>query len=305
MSIDIVMATYNGAKFLPQQLESLEAQTHQDWRLLIRDDGSADKTTDIIHKFAARHPGKVVFFDNQNKRLGAKANFGQLLSVASADYVMCCDQDDVWMPDKIAKTLAKMQEMEQKYGKDIPLLVHTDSTVTDASLNVTHKSFGAVLKRNRDEPKFEKVLMQGVIQGCTQMANRKLVEKASPVPKDAEMHDTWMGLVASATGHVGYLAEPTVLYRQHDANVYGARIDNKKTWQQKVRSVNSAMKRHINQAQALLEQNGDDLTPQRRQVLEDFVHLNEMGSAQKKITLLAHGHLREPLWKNADVVFWR
>lgn len=307
--VDIVMATYNGEKYLPQQIDSLLAQDHSNWRLLIRDDGSTDKTTDIIHQYAARHPQRIVFFDNQQKNLGARGNFGALLNATSAPYVACADQDDVWMKDKISATLARMKEMEKHYG-DKPLLVYTDSAVCDAALNVTNASLHDHWKFPRKAQKLERLLVQPMVQGCTTLSNRKLVEAAMPVPDKAIMHDAWLAMVAAATGETGFLDRPTLYYRQHDANVFGAGITSKeppskRSWEERVARVGAVMDRNMEQAKLLLDQVGDKMLPERRKMVEDFLHLSQEPRFLKGAKLLANGHVRVTLKSNLGMLFWR
>ena len=129
MRLAILLGTYNGGRFLREQLDSLFAQTMKDFQLYIRDDGSTDDTMLIVKEYQQLHPN-IVKVEDEGKNLGAKGNFERLLALTDADYYMFCDQDDVWLPDKIEVSFAKMKQMEQRYG-DIPLLVHTDLEVVD------------------------------------------------------------------------------------------------------------------------------------------------------------------------------
>ncbi len=139
--IDILLATYNGAAFLNQQLGSVENQTHRNWRLIVRDDGSTDKTPGIIEAFRARHPDKVVVLRDDDGNLGLVRNFSRLMEHAGAGYVAFCDQDDVWKPEKLELSLQKMRSLETEHGPERPLLVVTDLSVVDEDLQVVHLSF--------------------------------------------------------------------------------------------------------------------------------------------------------------------
>ncbi len=135
--INILLSTYNGSKYLKEQLDSLLSQTYKDIEIIVRDDGSSDDTLDILKSYDIK-----LLETKQN--LGAMGSFAELLSYAVAnsdsEYFMFCDQDDVWNSQKIEKTLEKMQGMEEKFG-DIPLLVHTDLEVVDEELNTINSSF--------------------------------------------------------------------------------------------------------------------------------------------------------------------
>ncbi|MFB3042511.1 MAG: glycosyltransferase family 2 protein [Candidatus Poribacteria bacterium] len=222
--IDIHLATYNGAAFLNQQLGTVENQTHRNWRLVIRDDGSTDKTPEIIEAFRARHPEKIVVLRDEDGNLGLVQNFSRLMEHAGAGYVAFCDQDDIWKPEKLELSLQKMRDMEAEHGADKPLLVFTDLTVVDEDLRNIHPSFWCYQGVRPDQCNtLGKVLFQNVVTGCTALMNRPLVEKSMPIPGGAVVHDWWVALVAVAFGAAGYIAQPTVLYRQHRKNILGAR----------------------------------------------------------------------------------
>ena len=133
---------------------------------------------------------------DRNQNLGAKESFSELLKYAmensNSEYFMFCDQDDVWSSDKIEKTLAKMQEMEQQFG-DISLLVHTDLEVVDESLDTINSSFMDFQKIDPMKNKFHNLLIQNTLTGCTVMINRKLAQMCLPMPDGGIMHDWWIG----------------------------------------------------------------------------------------------------------------
>jgi glycosyltransferase involved in cell wall biosynthesis len=222
-TIDILLATCNGASYLPEQLDSLLTQTYHGWRLLVRDDGSSDRTREILENYRFRYPELIMVIPNEGQKLGACGNFGRLLEQSDAPYVMFCDQDDFWLPDKIETTLAAMQELERQHGLTTPLLTHTDLKVVDQRLTVICES---LWRFQRTEPqrltKLNRVLLQNPATGCTMMINRALRDLAVPIPKQAWMHDWWLVLVATAFGRVAAVASPTVLYRQHGQNDCGA-----------------------------------------------------------------------------------
>ena len=134
--IEILLATYNGEKYLEEQLASIENQTYKNWRLRVHDDQSVDATWRILKDFQKKHgEEKVILKKNIPASGGSKNNFIGLIQASDADYMMCCDQDDVWHKDKIEKTYRRMRQMEKRYGKDLPLLVYTDLKVVDSDLN--------------------------------------------------------------------------------------------------------------------------------------------------------------------------
>src|SRR6266540_3047829 len=122
--LDILMAVFNGGDYVAKQLDSIFEQTYQNWRLLVRDDGSSDGTVILLNQFINVHPDKIKLISTDNPNLGAFRNFSELISHSKADYIMFCDQDDVWLPRKIEISFQRMEELESSFGKDTPLLVH-------------------------------------------------------------------------------------------------------------------------------------------------------------------------------------
>src|SRR5512140_193663 len=139
--IDVLLATYQGGAYLPAQLDSLLAQAHGDFHVLVRDDGSTDETRAVLERYAAQHPNRITVLPADGQRLGAAGSFARLLGESRGRYVMFCDQDDVWLPDKIALTLATMRELGRAHGEAAPLLVSTDLEVVDEQLGVIDESF--------------------------------------------------------------------------------------------------------------------------------------------------------------------
>ena len=222
MSLEILLATYNGETFLPELLDSLLRQSYAGWQVLARDDGSTDATRQILHDYSTRYPGKFSILQDDEQRLGACASFTRLLDHSRADRFLFCDQDDVWLPEKIALTMQKMDELEARHGQ-IPLLVHTDLRVVDRNLQPICESFWRYQHLNPNWCNIHQLLVQNNVTGCTTMINRQLKAAALPIPGDAIMHDWWLALVASVLGVISHVETPTILYRQHGANSCGAR----------------------------------------------------------------------------------
>jgi glycosyltransferase involved in cell wall biosynthesis len=221
-TVEILLATFNGAPFLAQQLDSIIEQSYTDWHLTVRDDGSTDGTPDIINNYLTRYPDRITQVTDTDTNLGACGNFGRLLEYSRAPYTMFCDQDDVWLPEKIALTLEEMQRQEAVADPDSPVLVHTDLMVVDRDLRVLGKSLWAWQQTDPDSTTLNRLLMQNNATGCTMMVNRALLDLALPIPAAARMHDWWLALVAGAFGRSGVVREATVLYRQHGSNDSGA-----------------------------------------------------------------------------------
>jgi glycosyltransferase involved in cell wall biosynthesis len=222
--VDILLATYNGERHLEDQIRSVLGQSHSNWTLFIRDDGSTDGTVNIIDSFEKKYPGKIVVLRDGDGNLGYKKNFSRLLEKSTADYIALCDQDDLWVAEKISLNLDKMRSLERMHGSATPLLVFSDLKVVDEDLEVISESFWKYQCLDPDTANsLNRLLIQNVVTGCTAMINRSLKELSLPIPVVARAHDWWIALVAAAFGAADYIEQPTVLYRQHRENTIGAK----------------------------------------------------------------------------------
>ena len=308
-SIAIALATYNGSRYIARQLDSIFAQTASDWVLLIRDDGSTDGTAGIVKKYQEAHPGKITVIEDGRKNLGPRDNFGRLIECAEAEYLMFCDQDDVWLPDKVERTLARMQKLEQRFGRDIPLLVHTDMTVADEDLRPIAPSFWEYQKMDpRRGEHFQRIFIGNVANGCTVMINRKLRDIALPIPPGAIMHDWWLALVAAAFGKIDFIPDQTVLYRLHGRNVVGASPWSLNYLFQKLMQVHDrkalleCLIETGKQAEAFLSRFGPLLTDANREKVNAYAGLAEQGPINKRFLVIRHGFLRSGLIRNISLL---
>jgi len=223
--ICILLGAYNGSDHIKAQLDSILAQHHVNWELLIRDDGSQDNSRTILEKYAARDPRISLVKDNLGNK-GALGNFSLLMEKAvhgSGDYFAFSDQDDIWCPEKLSAQLGLMCKAEAN-DKKTPVLVHSDMEVVNASLGSISSSFMKYQGiRHKGSDPLKVLLIQNFVTGCTVLVNRKLLEIALPVPSEALMHDWWLGLCAAAFGQVRFIDKPLVRYRQHANNVVGAK----------------------------------------------------------------------------------
>jgi glycosyltransferase involved in cell wall biosynthesis len=219
------MATYNGQRFIERQLDSILTQSWTDFRLIIGDDASTDKTPDILSDYAKKFPDKISYIPYEDN-VGANANFARLLEVSDADYIMLADQDDIWLPDKIADSMHAMQELEKEFGKDLPLLVTSDLTVIDENENQLHASWKKYVGISQKSYSLPHLLIRHAFLGCTLLFNKELLILATPIPLEAGMHDYWLTLVATVLGKIKSLDHSTILYRLHKRNVVGARQYN-------------------------------------------------------------------------------
>ena len=221
-SIAILMATFNGEKYIREQIESILHQSNQDWELFIHDDGSTDQTVEIIRQYEEANPNKIHVVEGSAAG-GAKKNFIYLMKNVSAPYIMFSDQDDVWLDEKIEKTYDTIRQTEKRTGKEKPVLAFTDLKVVDQELNTVAERMSKSQQLNPRRTTFKESLIQNVVTGCTLMINRSCAEK-SLAGFDMDkiiMHDWWLALVASYFGKITYVDEPLILYRQHGDNSVG------------------------------------------------------------------------------------
>lgn len=218
----VLLSTYNGEKYLAEQLESLVAQKDVDVEILVRDDGSKDGTIAMLDEWQER--GALSWYTSAN--LGPGRSFIHLLQTAKpGNYYAFCDQDDVWMAEKLRLTMDKMNAVEaDNPGK--PVIVHTDMNVVDESLNVIHESFWRSSGLRPDILcTFPYLCTCNSVNGCTIVMNsaaRELILEKY-VEHDIIIHDVISALtVAYYGGIIDYVDAPTVLYRQHSSNVVGA-----------------------------------------------------------------------------------
>jgi Glycosyl transferase family 2 len=224
--VEVLLATYNGARFLREQLDSIIAQDYGNIRVLARDDGSNDGTVEILDQYAKRFPDRFRLMPASAPTGSAKNNFLLLMKASRADHICFADQDDVWLPDKVSRTKHAMDQLQSRWGTKVPLLVFTDLHVVDDRLKILHQSFWSHMNIDPDRmERLAKLMVQSVVTGCTAMLNRPLLELSLRMPDEAFMHDRWIGLLASFMGKSNGLRVPTVLYRQHEHNVLGTGRD--------------------------------------------------------------------------------
>ena len=221
--VAILMAVYNGMKFLPEMLSSLQEQTYKNWTLYIQDDLSTDDTVKFLEE-KSLEDDRIQVVPN-DKKLGAMGNFMSLLNTVDAPYYMFCDQDDVWLPNKIELSLNLIKQKEQEFGSETPIIVHTDLKVVDRHLQEIAPSFW---KLSRIDPNllvsFNEQAGHNLVTGCTMLFNQSVKKVSQHYNQNVLMHDVWVLLCAlKNAGKVFAIDTPTILYRQHGNNTLGAR----------------------------------------------------------------------------------
>ncbi|WP_242499771.1 glycosyltransferase family 2 protein [Bifidobacterium pseudolongum] len=223
---EILMATYNGAEYIEQQIASIQQQTLRNWTLSISDDCSTDDTLDIITRLA-RQDARIRIVSHDVHHGSPQANFNALMAQASGRYVFLADQDDLWHADKLALFMQRLHSTEAQYGSDTPLLAFSDLMVVDAHNDVIAPSFLRFIGRDPHRTQLNELLAQNLVTGCATAMNAALRDVIRSIVTHSDgdhmvMHDWCYALVAAALGHVVYVNQATVNYRQHGDNAMGA-----------------------------------------------------------------------------------
>ncbi len=296
----ICMATYNGAEYLEQQLESLHRQTCQDFLLFVHDDSSTDRTIEILKDWEKSGKLNMILLDDELCFHDSSRNFVHLLSEAEKrwgdfSYYMFCDQDDVWKDDKVAVTLKRMRQAEKKYNQ--PILVHTDLEVVDESLRSISSSYLRYRSINPRITALNRLMIQNVATGCTMMWNRKLNRILQWENTKPAMHDWWITLVASLFGRIVFLDRSTILYRQHDDNVVGATKVNSISFVihrlSNLQYVRMKFKQSVQQAGNLLRIYGKKCDKEEKMLLKQYSRLYEVNKIKRTYLVLKYKFLKQ------------
>lgn len=272
MKVAILMSTYNGEKYLKEQIESLQKQTFEKWELFVRDDGSTDNTVSIINKLQTKDP-RIHFIDDEKVQLRPMKSFLYLLSKVSADYYFFCDQDDYWLSEKL--------DLMLKMGKlDKPQLVYCGLKCVDQNLKPLKNDFENMMGTIWDYSRF----IGNDMPGCVMMFNSKLRDIVISSTKNYEgivMHDWWIALIAQTFGTIEFLNKKLILYRQHGNNSIGAGKNGsliKKILQRGViKKQKNLVYQTYNQSLVFYNTFKDQLTENDKVFLEDYINSPNKG----------------------------
>lgn len=211
--ISIAMATYNGEKYISQQLDSILRQTVADFELVICDDVSLDATFDIL-KLYKEKDSRIKIFRNE-KNLGFKKNFEKAISLCTGEYIALSDQDDIWTENHLEILLNAMNDN---------VLACSNVEFIDSSgvrLHIRLKAKDYWVSPN-SEKQFLQLLHNNYVQGCTAIFRSEILQRILPIPESAEYHDYWIAFMASLVGHIAYIPASLVLYRRHEETITGS-----------------------------------------------------------------------------------
>ncbi|MBV8780348.1 MAG: glycosyltransferase family 2 protein [Phycisphaerae bacterium] len=288
--VSIALCTLNGERYLPEQLDSYEKQTHLPDELIICDDGSNDRTRDIIASFASRAPFEVRCAANE-RSLGVVANFEHAISSCTGDLIFLSDQDDFWLPDKIARMLEAF-ENRPSIG-----LVVADATVADASLNplgYTHwegMRFNRRLQRQTCADPLGAMMKMCIFSGATMAFRAKLRPMLLPFPT-GWLHDRWIATAIASVAGIELIQTPLTLYRQHATNAIGGGRFSNVDFALKHRDLpESVFDREANMYAAIIERIGESSDAKTRRRL-----------AEKVAFLRRRGQMRNRTWTRLPMI---
>lgn len=291
MNVDILMAVYNGEKYIAQQIESIINQSYSDWTLHIRDDASTDTTRVIIRQYAGKYPDKIKFFSNLENSGSPKANFFELIRNSDADVIFTCDQDDIWERDKIEITLKEFENTTK------PLLVHSDLKVIDNENNVLFNSMIKTQHINISRTGLNQLLVQNIVTGCTMAFNKALADLLVE-PELMPVHDWWIAATASIFGSIKFIDKPTIKYRKHNDNACGPQNMNSpkyiaKRASDKNRAENMLRLGYIMALELLEKYN---VPYKYKAMLKEYSTMEEKSKIKKIATVLKYG-----IWKSGFI----
>lgn len=292
--IQILMALYNGAAYLSEQLESIAVQSHDDWQLLVSDDASGDSSLEMIHAFAAwQNPGQVQMINGPCQ--GASANFMHLLrhSDPQADYLAFSDQDDVWLPHKLERAIKALAELPPAR----PAFYCSRTLICNAQLGDRRLS-----RSPRRALSFRNALVQNVAAGNTIVLNHAgatLARAASARAPAVVMHDWWLyQIITGFGGGVIYDEEPSLLYRQHHANEIGAHHGIQARISRIAQVLQGRFRRWNEINVAALSIMANDFTQENRAALEAFAENRTAPLPQRLRALSRSGVYRQSVMGN-------
>lgn len=215
----ILMATYNGEKYIREQINSILMQSFTNWELLIRDDNSSDDTMRILEEYE-ENEARIKILRDDFGNVGPCANFDLLMQHCLVEdaYFMFADQDDVWNPNKIELSTKKIIDVEKSSNQNTPILFYTNYAITNSDLLESQVAYKSTLHYSKNELA-SRLLVQNWIMGCTMIINKSLLKLSINIPSEAENHDNWMAIIASLVGKVVFLNKTTMKHRIHLNNV--------------------------------------------------------------------------------------
>lgn len=218
--ISVALAAYKGEKYIEEQLLSILPQLSASDEIIVSDDRPGGATERIVKRIMADDP-RVVYVEGKGR--GVVQNFVNAIRYCRGDKIFLCDQDDVWLPNKVSAVM-------EAFDEGATLVLH-NAYVTDKDLNITDYSF---FEKRGSKKGFWRNIIKNSYMGCCMAFDRKLLKKIMPIPRYIPMHDQWIGLMGEKYGKVKFIDTPLIYYRVHGGNVTGGEttLEQKLRWRQ-------------------------------------------------------------------------
>jgi glycosyltransferase involved in cell wall biosynthesis len=296
----VLLATFNGEQHLAEQLASLQNQTYRAFHIFARDDGSKDDTVNLLQAYAAHPDASISLLPTASTPLGPCRSFGVLLEhvlrhAPSVRYFAFCDQDDYWLPRKLSTSIERLRAAERR-DPEQPILLRSDLAVVGPGLEPIAPSFWERAKMDPLETRLSQLVFRNTSLGCASVFNRNLAQLATPLPREAVMHDWWVSLIAAAAGTIVTVPESLIQYRQHHANTVGSgdgrlrRLLDIAHWRQRILDrPNRAALAPALQAQALYKRFSGTMRETDRAQLRLFRDMDQLGPVRRRFRVLRSG----------------
>lgn len=298
--VHIVLASYNGEKYLSQQLDSIVAQDYENWIVEVCDDGSSDSTLAIVREYMERDR-RITLHQNEHN-LGYVKNFMEGIRRSSADYIMLCDQDDIWFPDKISKTWEKAQEAQKQQtgGAEAPVLVYSDAINFDSESGEDRGRFHEMGRLNTKKVDTARLFMENKCIGCTIMVTGAIRSYLRELPEEIRVHDWWLALICSHFGKICYLDEPLLRYRQHAGNMIGGSSYSSyfKERISKIREQRQALRDTVIQGKRFYEMYEERMEQKQKETAKHFAMLYDRNFLARKADLVRYGFWKSGIVRN-------
>ena len=294
--VTVYLATFNGEKYIEQQIRSIQSQSLEQWKLVVSDDGSSDTTTSILAGLA-REDDRITVVQNKKGTGSACRNFIKMMRDASAGYFALCDQDDIWLPGKLEVELSRMRALEEDCGIHRPCLVYSDSRIVDENLTTIADSFLEYSGKSKSGDKINQLLMTNVVQGSTILGNGALLSLLQQsfdgvggyVPL---MHDWWIALIATSCGQMERVPEALLLYRQHGNNVVGAESGSLLRGRLDLTKSYKMFWDCVDQAKHLRDALGREMHEDAYKVVDSFARIPDYSRMNRLLHVYKHGLLK-------------
>ncbi len=274
--VSVALAVYNGEKFLPQLLASLQYQTIQPLELVVLDDGSTDTSVEIIESFTLSFEKKI--FSN-DINMGPVFTFKKLTGLCKGNFIAFCDQDDIWLPHKIEQLLFAIK----KINSETPAVAFSDLSIIDEEDKLVHNSFFKLRSTKPDNFSLDDLLFENIVTGCASVINKAMVNELDKMPLNVMMHDHWMALISYSFGKHAFINQPLVLYRAHGSSVTDKqKASYLKNFVNQLKNKHTYLQKNIQQAIEFKKLYADQLSKKHLKTLNNFIALKQRSFFYKR-----------------------